>query len=468
MKPQINTDKHGNLFSLGNLLRLSAFICGSFFFLCGCIKGPDFPFVLSPRVIVHTPSNPTSANIAITFQLIDREKEPGNIILEYSINGGTFNPAALVDSSETQNLQSDWFPGITHTVHWDSVSDMVGISGNASVIVKVTPSDATNPSGGTSDVSRTFTVNNIEFNQPPTVTITTPSGVQLGNIPINYSLSDIESDTCSIVVEYSTDGGENWQNATMGWAGDGLTELSSSPSGTAHMFLWNSREDNIAPDGQEDNIKIRITPSDFHTGNPAETASFSIDNSIENTPPTVTITSGPEEGETVYTNQVTFTWDGSDTDGTVIGYYYSFDRDPPNIWMTETSVTSGVLSLGEHTFRVIAVDDRYDFSATASRTFTVAPGVIEANFSASPTSGAAPLTVNFTDLSTASSGITSWFWNFGDSATSTAQNPVHIYTSEGTYTVSLTVTGPDGSDAEVKPRISEVGTKNNSFCPAKR
>jgi PKD repeat protein len=192
---------------------------------------------LSPRVIVQTPTSPASGNISITFQLIDREKEPGNIILQYSTNAGvTFKSATLVDTSETQNLQSDWYPGITHTVHWDSVSDMVGISGNASVIVKITPYDATNPSGGTSDVSETFTVNNIEFNQSPSVSITTPTGVQLGNIPINYSLSDIESDTCSIVVEYSVDGGD-WQIATMGWAGDGLIGLSSSVSGAAHMFF---------------------------------------------------------------------------------------------------------------------------------------------------------------------------------------------------------------------------------------
>jgi len=71
-----------------------------------------------------------------------------------------------------------------------------------------------------------------------------------------------------------------------------------------------------------------------------------------------------------------------------------------------------------------------------------------ANFSGSPTSGTAPLTVNFTDLSTGS--ITSWSWTFGDGGTSTAQNPSHQYTSAGTYTVSLTVVGPGGSDGETK------------------
>ena len=71
-----------------------------------------------------------------------------------------------------------------------------------------------------------------------------------------------------------------------------------------------------------------------------------------------------------------------------------------------------------------------------------------ADFSGSPTSGAPPLSVEFTDLSTGD--IESWSWSFGDGGTSTAHNPVHSYASAGTYTVSLTVSGPNGSDSEVK------------------
>ena len=76
------------------------------------------------------------------------------------------------------------------------------------------------------------------------------------------------------------------------------------------------------------------------------------------------------------------------------------------------------------------------------------PGAPTADFTASPTSGCAPLTVSFTDQSTGD--ITSWSWDFGDGNTSTEQNPTHTYTAAGTYTVSLTVTGPGGSDTETK------------------
>ncbi len=80
---------------------------------------------------------------------------------------------------------------------------------------------------------------------------------------------------------------------------------------------------------------------------------------------------------------------------------------------------------------------------------------VAANFSGSPTSGTAPLTVNFTDLSTGSP--TSWSWNFGDGTGSSAQNPSHTYTAAGTYTVALTATNACGSDVESKSAYVSVG-----------
>lgn len=66
-----------------------------------------------------------------------------------------------------------------------------------------------------------------------------------------------------------------------------------------------------------------------------------------------------------------------------------------------------------------------------------------ASFTAVPTNGQAPLTVQFTDTSTGSP--TSWSWDFGDTGTSTAQNPSHTYSSAGTYTVKLTAANANGS-----------------------
>ena len=69
-----------------------------------------------------------------------------------------------------------------------------------------------------------------------------------------------------------------------------------------------------------------------------------------------------------------------------------------------------------------------------------------ADFEGSPLSGDAPLTVDFTDLSTNSP--TSWDWTFGDGGTSAAQHPSHQYTTADTYTVSLTAENQYGQDTE--------------------
>ncbi|TQD24451.1 PKD domain-containing protein [Methanolobus vulcani] len=83
-----------------------------------------------------------------------------------------------------------------------------------------------------------------------------------------------------------------------------------------------------------------------------------------------------------------------------------------------------------------------------NQTFTTATEPPVANFSANVTEGVIPLSVNFTDLST--NTPTNWFWDFGDGNTSTDQSPIHIYTSAGTYNVSLNVTKAGGSNVSTQ------------------
>jgi YVTN family beta-propeller protein len=80
-----------------------------------------------------------------------------------------------------------------------------------------------------------------------------------------------------------------------------------------------------------------------------------------------------------------------------------------------------------------------------------------AAFSASPTSGKAPLNVKFTETSTGSS--TSWKWDFGDGTTSTKQNLTHKYSKAGNYTVALTVSNTAGSNTVTKTGYIQVTEK---------
>ncbi len=80
-----------------------------------------------------------------------------------------------------------------------------------------------------------------------------------------------------------------------------------------------------------------------------------------------------------------------------------------------------------------------------------------AAFSASPTSGKAPMKVQFTDTSTGTPK--KWKWDFGDGTTSTKQDPTHKYSKVGVYTVKLTVTNAAGSNTVTKADYIKVVTK---------
>jgi len=74
----------------------------------------------------------------------------------------------------------------------------------------------------------------------------------------------------------------------------------------------------------------------------------------------------------------------------------------------------------------------------------------QVTISATPISGQAPLSVNFTSSASDPDGyITSYSWTFGDGQTSSLVNPANLYSSPGTYTPRLTVTDNAGATASV-------------------
>jgi PKD repeat protein len=75
---------------------------------------------------------------------------------------------------------------------------------------------------------------------------------------------------------------------------------------------------------------------------------------------------------------------------------------------------------------------------------------IQADFEADIQCSNNPLTVQFTDLSTGTYPIDSWEWDFGDSATSTDQNPIHTFTGEQAYDITLIVEDIYGTDTLIR------------------
>ena len=99
----------------------------------------------------------------------------------------------------------------------------------------------------------------------------------------------------------------------------------------------------------------------------------------------------------------------------------------------------------------------YYFDAFASRRSSyIGPAFITAAFSAAPTTGKLPLVVSFTNLTQPADPANIYLWDFGDGSTSIEAAPTHTYTAYGDFTVTLTASGPLGSDSEVKTALIHI------------
>jgi PKD repeat protein len=139
----------------------------------------------------------------------------------------------------------------------------------------------------------------------------------------------------------------------------------------------------------------------------------------------------------------TYAWD-FDSDGSVD----STEKDPRFIYTTKGiyDVTLTVSGPGGSDTRV---KPAYITAMSSSSGVT-------AGFSANPLSGAAPFSVQFTDLSVGT--VTSWSWDFDYDGTtdSSDRNPVYTYNEVGSYSVTLIVSGPDGRDTCIKDEFITV------------
>ncbi|MCP4424063.1 MAG: PKD domain-containing protein, partial [Chloroflexi bacterium] len=118
---------------------------------------------------------------------------------------------------------------------------------------------------------------------------------------------------------------------------------------------------------------------------------------------------------------------------------------------TEINPTHTYTQTGIYTVSLTATGPGGVDTETKQNYITVTEVVsVQAGFTATPISGDAPLTVNFSDNSTGD--IADYSWDFGDGGQAAEANPTHIYAESGAYTVTLTVTDSGGAqDTLVRP-----------------
>ena len=182
------------------------------------------------------------------------------------------------------------------------------------------------------------------------------------------------------------------------------------------------------------------------TGSSGQTSSASRTITVTNAPAPVTasFSASPSSGQAPLTVQFT-----DQSTGPVTAWNWNFGdgamstaQNPSHVYNSAGSFTA-----------TLTVTGSSGQTSSANRTITVtnAPAPVTASFSANPSSGQAPLTVQFTDQS--SGPVTGWNWNFGDGTTSTAQNPSHAYNSAGNFAATLTVTGSSGQTSSASRTI---------------
>jgi PKD repeat protein len=223
----------------------------------------------------------------------------------------------------------------------------------------------------------------------------------------------------------STGGATSWS-----WDfGDGGTSMAKNPS---HSYVTSGTYTVLltATGAGGPNTKTRLNYITVGTPPPAPTAEFSASRTTGNAPLTVQFFEESTGGAT------SWSWDFGDG-GTS---------------MAKNTLHSYVTS-GIYTVSLTVTGPGGSNTVTKVDYITV---TLLAGFSASPTTGTAPLDVQFTDESTG--GATSWSWDFGDGGTSIAKNPSHSYVTSGIYTVSLTVTGPGGSNTVTKVDYINITT----------
>ncbi|MCA9995152.1 MAG: PKD domain-containing protein, partial [Anaerolineales bacterium] len=357
---------------------------------------------------------------------------------------------------------------------------------------------------GTYDVSLTVTNSQGDDTRTRTdyVTVTNPPA------PTAAFTSDTQAGTSPLTVQFT----DQSTNSPTSWAwdfGDGNSSTERNPShiyNTIGSYTVSLTAGNAT--GSDDEVKtdfIVVTngPKLFTATDDAHTKSSSPTNNYGRDSQMRTRSGSPEYASYVKFNVTDlggtvvqailrlYVNDGSDDSGTAVLTATNWDENSitysnapaldgtvvsqlgatsNNGWI-EVDVTNFVTGEGEWSFGIRPNSSNSTYFSTKEGSNAPELQIIVsegpppapvAAFTADTTSGNAPLTVQFTDQST--NNPTSWAWDFGDGNNSTERSPSHIYTTAGTYTVSLTASNGSGSDDEVKTNYITVTVPPAPAC----
>ncbi|MBA7481166.1 hypothetical protein ES707_16636 [subsurface metagenome] len=259
---------------------------------------------LPPTVAIDALPGEQSGDIQITYQLSDAEGDTLNIRPEYydGVANG-WNTATII--GDTTGIFQ-----YANSLTWHSRTDLPEGAGN--IAFRITPSDL---DPGVSDTV-TFLLDNLGL---PLVTITgSPTGEVSGDLTFGYQIIDDEKDLVSLLAQYSLNGTDAWQNASV--VGD--TSLLDSTRYTGDL-VWQSGIDEPGIDAPA--TRFRIVPRDAHAGFIGESGLFHLDN---NDPPTLALGA---VGDTIV-SMLTLPYTLSDAEGDSLTLSASYSLDQGASW----------------------------------------------------------------------------------------------------------------------------------------
>lgn len=278
----------------------------------------------------------------------------------------------------------------------------------------------------------TYTVTLTATNNGGSSTVTKTDYISAGKvaaIPVASFVSSVTSGTAPLTVRF-VDSSANSPSSWIWSFGDGNMSMLQNPAHTyttADTFSVTLIATNSA--GSD-----TVTRTDYITVTYAEpVANFTADVTGGTAPLTVQFT------DTSANSPTTWSWKFGDGGK-------STDQNPAHTYTGTGSYTVTLTaknSAGSNTTKVTG------YINITSATTPVA------SFAADKRSGTVPLTVGFTD--TSSNSPTTWLWSFGDGLSSTEQNPAHVYSYAGTYTVSLTAGNDAGNSSTIRTDYITAG-----------
>ena len=389
----------------------------------------------------------------------------GNGVFQHSINnGGTYQP-------------SPTFTSLTSGGYFGIVTDQQGCSDTVGIILNSAP--------GTGPL-----ITSLNYVEPLC------AGSDDGSITITA--------TGTNPIEYSNDGGQNFQtgNTFFNLGPDTYIMVVQDGNGCIVGSVMNVTEPApvqntvvyydetcVGNDGQiEFTVSGGTVPYSYSIDNGATTSATPVfsgltggtykylvaDNNGCSDTGTVVLNTGG--GPTINSIEITSPTCQNTTDGLII--INAVSQSAPILY----SINGGVTTFPTDTFPNLPVGNYLvnleDANGCVSaQVVTVgAPPSPYADASADPVRGIAPLDVNFYNESIASNA---WFWNFGDTTNSTAENPSHTYTTPGEYnvvmtasdglctdTVSILIQVEDESSVEIPNVFTPNGDGFNDFFSA--